>query len=207
MRIAVRCPLNMTETSAQPQPAMMRNRVRIHFCILGCTVLLISGCAAQKKPAIPWSTAVLVRPIALQHTPQNEVDEVPVPDLGMELPSPPAPLATRTPPTPVRPRSAAPPVSSGARTEKPDTPQIVPELSTQQSTSLQRETNQSLAAAERNLAATVGKSLNATQSDLASKVRSFISDARESGRAGDWTRARDLAKKAQVLSEELVGSP
>jgi hypothetical protein len=63
-----------------------------------------------------------------------------------------------------------------------------------------------LAAAERNLAAVAGKSLNATQSDLASKVRIFISDARESGRAGDWTRARDLAKKAQVLSEELVGS-
>jgi hypothetical protein len=60
--------------------------------------------------------------------------------------------------------------------------------------------------AERNLAAAAGKSLNAMQSDVASKVRSFISDAREAGRAGDWVRARDLAKKAQVLSEELVGS-
>jgi hypothetical protein len=79
-------------------------------------------------------------------------------------------------------------------------------LSAQESNSLQRETAQSLLAAERNLAATAGKSLNATQSDLASKVRSFISDAREAGRAGDWARARDLAKKAQVLSEELVGS-
>ncbi|HEY6385967.1 MAG TPA: hypothetical protein VIX91_09820 [Candidatus Acidoferrum sp.] len=63
-----------------------------------------------------------------------------------------------------------------------------------------------MAAAERNLAAASGKSLSATQSDLASKVRSFISDARESGREGDWARARDLAKKAQVLSEELIGS-
>jgi hypothetical protein len=48
--------------------------------------------------------------------------------------------------------------------------------------------------------------LNAVQSDLASKVRSFISDAREAGRAGDWGRSRDLAKKAQVLSQELAGS-
>jgi hypothetical protein len=79
-------------------------------------------------------------------------------------------------------------------------------LSTQESASLQRETNQSLTASERNLAASAGKSLNATQSDLASKVRSFISDAREAGRAGDWIRARDLAKKAQVLSEELAES-
>jgi len=71
---------------------------------------------------------------------------------------------------------------------------------------LQRETEQSLTVAERNLAAAAGKSLNAMQSDVASKVRNFISDAREAGRAGDWVRARDLAKKAQVLSEELVGS-
>jgi hypothetical protein len=37
-------------------------------------------------------------------------------------------------------------------------------------------------------------------------VKGFISDAREAGRAGDWPRARDLAKKAQVLSEELANS-
>jgi hypothetical protein len=79
-------------------------------------------------------------------------------------------------------------------------------LSSQESASLQRQTEQSLSAAERNLAATAGKSLNATQSDLASKVRGFISDAREAGRAGDWARARELAKKAQVLAEELAGS-
>ncbi|MHB8502052.1 MAG: hypothetical protein ACYDCG_15435 [Candidatus Acidiferrales bacterium] len=63
-----------------------------------------------------------------------------------------------------------------------------------------------MSTAERNLAAASGKSLNATQSDLASKVRGFISDAREAGRAGDWARARDLAQKAQVLSEQLTGS-
>jgi len=97
---------------------------------------------------------------------------------------------------------------------------MVPELSPQQASSLQRETNQSLTVAERNLAATAGKSLNATQTDLASKVRSlnatqtdlaskvrsFISDAQEAGNSGDWARARELAKKAEVLSEELASS-
>jgi hypothetical protein len=184
MRSSVRSPLNMTETSAQPQLAVMRNRVRIFFGVLSSAVILAGGCAAQKRPTIPWSTAVLVR----------------------EVPLPAAPLATRTPPAPARPHSVAPPANPNARTEKPEAPQIVPELSTQESTALQRETEQSLTTAERNLAATAGKPLNATQSDLASKVRSFISDAREAGRAGDWARARDLAKKAQVLSEELVGS-
>ena len=148
---------------------------------------------------------MLVRPIAPQQTSPDGTVDAPAPDLEVEIP-PPEPLPTRTPPAPVRPHSVAPSANSIARAGKTETPQIVPELSTQASATLQRETDQSLAAAERNLAATAGKSLNAAQSDLASKVRSFISDAREAGRAGDWGRARDLAKKAQVLSEELAGS-
>jgi hypothetical protein len=196
----------MTETSSQPQFAVKRNCFRVFFSVLGFAAILLSGCAARKKPSIPWSTAVLVRPILPQHPSPTAGVEVSPPDLGPEIPPPPTPLATRTPPAPARPRSFAPPANPSAPAGKPNTPQIVPELSTQESASLQRETERSLTAAEHNLAATTGKTLNATQSDLASKVRSFISDAREAGRAGDWVRARDLAKKAQVLSEELVGS-
>ncbi len=196
--------MDMTETSAQPQLAVLRDSARIFFGVLGSVAILVSGCAARKKPTIPWSTAVLVRPIVPQRVPSNiDVDD-PVPDLRFEIPPPPAPLATRT--APARPRSVAPSTNQNAPAVKPDTPQIVPGLSTQESASLRQETDQNLSSAGRNLAATAGKSLNATQSDLASKVRSFISDAREAGRGGDWARARDLAKKAQVLSEELVSS-
>ena len=209
MRSTLRSLLNMTETSAQPPFAMMQNSFLGTFGIigvLGFSAILLCGCAARTKPSVAWSTAALVRPILPQHPSPSAGIEVPPPDLGREIPPPPAPLATRTPPAPARPRSFAPPANPSAPTGKPNTPQIVPELSTQESASLRRETDQSLTGAERNLVATTGKSLNATQSDLASKVRSFISDAREAGRAGDWVRARDLAKKAQVLSEELVGS-
>jgi len=194
----------MTETSAQPQPAMMRVPARIFFGLFGAAAILVSGCAARKKPTIPWSTAVLVRPVMPQLSSAPGELEDPVPELKLEIPPPPPPLSTRT--VPPRPRRIAPATNQNAAPEKPDNPQIVPELTTQESSALQREANQSLSTAERNLAATAGKSLNATQSDLASKVRSFISDAREAGRAGDWERARDLAKKAQVLSEELAAS-
>lgn len=196
----------MTETPVQPQIAVMRGSPLVFFGLLSSAAILASGCAAQRKPTIPWSTAVLVRPIAPQQQSLGGAVDVPAPDLEFEIPPPPEPLPTRTPPAIVRPHNVAPPSNVIAPPGKSGTPQIVPELSTQASASLHRETDQSLAAAERNLAATVGKSLNATQSDLASKVRSFISDAREAGRAGDWGRARDLAKKAQVLSEELIGS-
>ncbi len=196
--------MDMTETSAQPLPAAMRVPARILLGILGSAAILVSGCAARKKPTIPWSTAVLVRPIVPQNSPAAGDLEDPVPDLRLEIPPPPPPLATRT--APARPRRIAPLPAQNAEPEKSDNPQIVPELTTQEASSLQRETNQSLKNAKRNLAAATGKSLNAVQSDLASKVRSFISDARDAGQAGDWERARDLAKKAQVLSEELAAS-
>jgi hypothetical protein len=48
--------------------------------------------------------------------------------------------------------------------------------------------------------------LNATQSDLVSKINGFLKYAREAAQAGDWSHARSLAKKAQVLSEELAAS-
>ncbi len=195
----------MTETFAQPRNAVMRGRGLMIFGVLGCAALMVGGCAAQRKHAIPWSTAVLVRPAALQRFSPTENVEDPLPDLRMEIPPPPGPLAV-TRPAPARPHSVAPSTTQNAPTGKLDTPQIVPDLSSGESASLQRETDLCLGAAERNLAATTGKPLNATQSDLASKVRSFISDAREAGRAGDWERARELAKKAQILSEELAGS-
>jgi outer membrane murein-binding lipoprotein Lpp len=193
----------MTESSARPLPAAMRDTAWIFLGVLGSAAILLSGCAARKKANIPWSTAVLVRPVVPPHPEETGASEEGAPNLQIEIPSALAPLATRS--APARPRT---PVATNpnAIAAKPDTPQIVPELSTQESASLQRETNQSLALADGNLANTTGKSLNAAQADLASKVRSFISDAREAGRAGDWARARDLAKKAQVLSEELARS-
>lgn len=89
---------------------------------------------------------------------------------------------------------------------KPEAPIIVPELTAEESAAAQQQTGQSIGVAERNLAATRGRNLNAAQTDLASKVRSFVSEARDAARVSDWIRARDLAKKAQVLSEELAKS-
>jgi hypothetical protein len=51
-----------------------------------------------------------------------------------------------------------------------------------------------------------GKTLNPAQTDMSNKVKNFMSDAREAAHNGDWTRARSLARKAQVLSEELARS-
>ena len=85
-------------------------------------------------------------------------------------------------------------------------PTIVPQLTPQETEAAQQQTKPSLSIAERNVIATRGRTLNAAQSDLVSKVRSFVSEAREAAHNGDWTRASNAAKKAQVLSEELARS-
>lgn len=161
----------------------------------------------RKKPSIPWAKAVQVKPTLQTHPVEaSDVAESAAPDLQVEWP----PLATILMPVrggPVRPRvTSAPPANTGSDTEKAEAPTIAPQLSQQQSAAAQQETNQSLNIAEKNLVGTRGRNLNAPQSDLVSKIKGFLKDAREAAQAGDWSRARSLAKKAQVLSEELAGS-
>ena len=56
----------MTESSARTRIVVAQARPLIFFGALSSLAILLSGCAAQRKPAIPWTTAVLVRPVALQ---------------------------------------------------------------------------------------------------------------------------------------------
>jgi hypothetical protein len=160
----------------------------------------------RRRPNIPWATAVQVRPVAQPHTAASSVPDDPLPELQLELPPFPSRLITvRTGPS--RPHGGTPPsAATGNDAEKLEAPMISPQLTPQESAVAQQQTNQSLRIAEKNLESARGKNLNAAQSDLISKIRGFIKDAREAARITDWSRARSLAKKAQVLSEELTGS-
>ena len=70
----------------------------------------------------------------------------------------------------------------------------------------QQQVSENLGIVEKNLVIARGRTMNAVQADLVSKVNSFVAESRESSRDGDWARARNLTKKAQLLSEELVAS-
>jgi hypothetical protein len=161
----------------------------------------------RRRPGIPWADAVQVKPVTLEHTAEgNDVSEDPLPELRFELP----PSAGRLIPVrvvPPRPRTgAAPTATTGNDAEKSEAPTIVPQLTPQEFVAAQQQANESLSIAERNLGAARGKTLSAAQRDLVSKIRGFIKDAREAAQITDWSRARSLAKKAQVLSEELASS-
>ena len=148
-----------------------------------------------------------MRPVTPPHTAATEnASEDLLPELQPELPPLPDHLiSVRT--APPRPHVSAPPsVTTGSDAEKLEAPTIAPQLTPQESAVAQQQTNQSLSIAEKNLESARGKNLNAAQSDLVSKIRSFIKDAREAAQITDWSRARSLAKKAQILAEELAGS-
>jgi hypothetical protein len=161
----------------------------------------------RRRPAIPWATAIQVRPMLQAHAaddadldaPQFNLD---IASLAAEL----VPIRTAPPRPHVSPPPSPLPAAPVADAEKPEAPTIAPQLSKEEFAAAQQETNQSLDIAEKNLAAASGKRLTAAQTDLVSKIKGFLKDAREAARAGDWARARNLAKKAQVLSEELARS-
>lgn len=161
----------------------------------------------KKRPNISWATAVQVKPVLQAQTAgTSETAEDLGPELRLELPPFPGHLipVRNSPP---RPRVGTPATAGmGNDAEKLEAPLIAPQLTPQESAVAQQQTNQSLGIAEKNLASASGKKLNAAQADLVSKIRGFIKDAREAAQVADWSRARSLANKAQVLSEELVGS-
>jgi hypothetical protein len=196
----------MKHIATQSPAGSSRARARTSLALLCASVVVMSGCAERKVKArtFPWTTAAVVRPRPLGVlTAASEQTDEPSPELQLDISAPPSPLAI-VQSAPQRPRVPAAPSQSAAA--RPEPPQIMPQLTAEETTAAQQQTNVSLSIAERNIAVTQGKSLNPAQLDLASKVRSFVTEARESAHVGDWTRARNAAKKAQVLSEELVSS-
>jgi hypothetical protein len=197
----------MTDNPARSTMVLQHRSFHSVMVIFCCAACVLCGCSMKKRPSIPWAVAVQVRPEAQQHT--VETSTVPVdllPDLQLELPPFPGPLGPVRP-APPRPRNGTPTTpATGNDAEKPQDPMIAPQITPQETAVAQQQTNQSLSIAEKNLEFVRGRNLNAAQSDLVSKINGFIKDAREAARISDWSRARSLAKKAQVLSEELAGS-
>jgi hypothetical protein len=195
--------------STQSSARSTRAYTRVWLAGLCVSAVMFSGCAERrvkaKVKAFPWNTMAMAHPI-LPKTAGSPDDQAAdsFPEFAFDVPPPPSPLVTVSG-APQRPHVPAAPAGQN-NAAKFEPPQIVPQLTPQETQAAQQQTNLSLSIAERNIGAARGRTLNATQSDLASKVRSFITEAREAAHIGDWTRASNAAKKAQVLSEELARS-
>ena len=71
--------------------------------------------------------------------------------------------------------------------------------------SIQRETaNQMLDSTQENLKKIAGRQLTSSQQDMVNQIQQFVKQSKDAVTAGNFDRARTLAWKAQLLSEELA---
>lgn len=174
-----------------------------------CVAVFASGCAERRRPSLMWPNAAIVRPTlppaAKSNSEQMTQDAAQEDPAELRLvfnpPEEPFPMVPQS--VPRRPRVVTlPPVST--EPSKTQSPFVAPQLTVQESSTAQQETTTSLTAAEKSLDALHGKTLDSAQSDMAAKVTGFMTDARAAAANGDWTSAQTLARKAQLLAEELA---
>ena len=183
-------------------------RARTFFLgFLACLALAgFTGCQRNIVRAAPPSVAPAPPPEPPpQPGPEPEV-VAPPDEVAGAAPAEPLPVPALGAPAPVAPRPRPATPAEAAKPKEPEAPQISPELSPGQLSEAQRRTTSDISVAERNLQLASGRTLNASQKDLAEKVRGFLEQAHMAIRAMDWVRALNLAQKAQVLSAELIKS-
>lgn len=93
-------------------------------------------------------------------------------------------------------------VRNGGATDPPD--QIAPTMTEQQASTQIENTNSLLSTTDENLKKISGKQLDTNQQDMLKQARKYVEQAKAAAETGDLVRAKNLALKAQLLSEELV---
>jgi hypothetical protein len=82
--------------------------------------------------------------------------------------------------------------------------QLSPTLTQQQASSQLQNINKLLATTDANLKKISGRQLSPTQQDMVNQVRKYMEQARAAIASGDLQRARNLAFKARLLSDDLL---
>jgi hypothetical protein len=163
-----------------------------------------AGCTSQRRARFRFSDVAYARPVVPAVAP-GYVGAGSAPDLDIEpLAMPAHALAVHV--VPAKPHVAPVPSTSAAHADKAADPGLEPELSPAELAGAKADTQRSLDNVDRTLGRTQGRLLTASQRDLAAQIRGFADTAREASRGGDWSRARTLARKAEVLSQELAGT-
>ncbi len=152
--------------------------------------------AAKARPPIPRDQPELPDPgIDLKIT--AELPPLPVAEIP-SLPPPPPPRRVPPPPPPKPVVPTAPPVTPEV---PPPPPQIGRLLTDDQSREYKRNLDESLDRVKRTLAAVKGKRLNP---ELAEDVRKIQSVLRQAEQTQDLFTAAGLAKKADLLAQDLM---
>jgi type IV secretory pathway VirB10-like protein len=186
------------------------------IALVAVGVSLASGGCLGRNPRATSPAAIAPQPIAARPmtvAPDTDAQPplppaTPPPAIAENDTAPPLPddVKLGPPPAPPKPVAEQPPAEPPGASAHTPAPQISPQLSQADQQSLERTTTDDTAAAEKNLQQAGGKPLSASQKDMLEKAQSFLEQARDAGKSGDWARAQNLAHKARSLSAELVNS-
>jgi outer membrane biosynthesis protein TonB len=173
--------------------------------------LLSAGCVRHRTVALPPTTQAPqpTQPATIPPVEITKPAEAPPPATTTQpvTQTPPqTPPATTTPPADAPPKPDVVPKKPAPEPSRPPAPQISPQMSPGDEAELQKQTNQYVADAEKNLHHADGRDLNVIQRDMVEKIHGFLGQARDAMKTPDWTRARNLSQKAFLLSVELANS-
>ena len=82
--------------------------------------------------------------------------------------------------------------------------QLAPSVTDQQASQQRQSTAQLLAATDANLTKISARQLTSSQQDMVNQIHNYMQQAKAAETAGDLQRARNLAFKAQLLSDEVL---
>lgn len=174
--------------------------------LLALTLSLgFAACNHGKTHAVPPVTTPPAAPV--ENKPPASAPSPPKIDSQPEAATLPESSTPNVPrPKPKKPATDQSSDSSSDQPSHPAAPQISPQMSPGDQASLEKKTSEDIGAAEANLSQARNKPMSAAQQDLVDKIRSFLDQARDASKSGDWARAQNLAQKAHLLSNELVNS-
>jgi hypothetical protein len=155
-------------------------------------------------PPAPPKPAIATSPPEVPTAP--EIDANAAETLPPEFPAGTIPSAPPPPPPPRRPATAAAPRNAPPPAPAPETPPL-PKLGQIFTAAQLREYNQSLDQSlervRRALTIAAGKNLNADQSEIVNRIRTFQRQA-EQARDQDLVTAVNLARRADLLARDLL---
>lgn len=166
--------------------------------------LPLGGCVLKSAPQKPKfvRTGATLPPLFRDAQTDAAPPDVPPND----VPAAPIQFVITVPERPTPPRRIVASSEPEAEPVKPAPLQISPQLTSQEVARLQGDIENDLRTARQNLNSVVSKRMNSFQQELADKVHSFMDQTRDAQNSSDWVRARSLAEKARIVSEDLVRS-
>jgi len=160
----------------------------------------------KRKPRVFVPPPVRARPVTLPLQPQ-----LPEPglDLNVTAAIPEFPvILPNLPPPPEPPKripvTVAPKATPTPPPEPPPPPKLEQIFTAEQSREFNRQLDESLERVRRTLAVLGGRNLSAAQTEAVARIRTFLRQA-EQAREQDLVTAVNLARRADVLAQDLAG--